>query len=70
MILCISPEALDSRYVKMEYRYFFNANKPILPIICRAAELPAELSGIQFLPYEDQAAVTARSRALLAPWEL
>ncbi len=54
MILCISPEALESRHVKMEYRYFFNNHKPIYPLICRQPdELPAELQIIQHYPYAE-----------------
>ncbi|MBK8024968.1 MAG: TIR domain-containing protein [Chloroflexi bacterium] len=67
MILCVSPEALQSRCVKMEYRHFFNSNKPILPVICRPAELPAELGGIQFLAYEAGETIVARTRDLLMP---
>lgn len=66
MILCVSPDALQSRYVKMEYRHFFNSNKPILPVICHPTDLPAELSGIQFLPYSDTATIVIRTRDLLA----
>ncbi len=54
MILCVSPEALESRHVKMEYRYFFNIGKPIYPLICRLPdELPAELQIIQHYPYTE-----------------
>ncbi|MCA9911103.1 MAG: TIR domain-containing protein [Anaerolineae bacterium] len=66
MILCVSPDALQSRYVKLEYRQFFNTNKPILPVICHPAELPAELGGIQYLPYAEQDTLIARARQLLA----
>jgi len=53
MILCVSPGALESRFVKMEYRYFFNHGKKIYPLICRAAtDVPPELQGIQYFPYE------------------
>jgi len=51
LVLCVSPEALNSRYVKMEYRYFFHHDKPIVPVLCRPADLPAELVGIQYWPY-------------------
>lgn len=47
MILCVSPDSLASRYVKMEYRYFIGENKFLLPVICRKIDLPAELRGIQ-----------------------
>ncbi len=66
MILCVSPDALQSRYVKLEYRQFFNTNKPILPVICHPAELPAELGGIQYLPYDEPDTLIVRARQLLS----
>jgi hypothetical protein len=51
MILCISPEALLSKYVKMEYRYFIDEHKPLIPVICRPAELTAELRRLHYLSY-------------------
>jgi hypothetical protein len=51
MILCISPEALASAHVKLEYRYFFNNSKLLYPLICRPCELPAELQAIQYYQY-------------------
>lgn len=65
MILCISSDALESKYVKMEYRYFYNNNKPIIPVICRQVDrLPAELQGIQYQPY-DLDAIADRLRTLI-----
>ncbi|MBZ0274577.1 MAG: TIR domain-containing protein [Anaerolineae bacterium] len=51
MILCVSPEALESRHVKIEYRYFFNNHKKLFPLICREADLPAELQAIQYYKF-------------------
>ncbi len=51
LILCVSPEALNSRYVKVEYRYFFRHDKPIYLIMCRQAELPPELDGIHYIDF-------------------
>jgi len=53
MVLCVSPDALKSPNVKIEYRYFFHQNKPIIPIICREAKLPFELLNFHHLPYTD-----------------
>ncbi len=52
LILCVSPEALNSQYVKMEYRYFYTRQKPIYPLVCRPSDLPAELSGIQYVDFD------------------
>jgi hypothetical protein len=53
LILCVSPRALESRYVKMEYRYFFNQGKTIYPLVCVPADLPAELQGIQYHTWDE-----------------
>jgi len=53
LILCVSPEAIASKYVKMEYRYFFDENKPVIPFICRDTKLPAELRRVQYLRYSE-----------------
>jgi hypothetical protein len=38
----------------MEYRYYFNHDKPIVPLMYRQAELPVELDSIQYLDFTDQ----------------
>ncbi len=51
LLLVVSPEALSSKYVKMEYRYFINHGKIVLPILHRFAPLPFELSATQHLDF-------------------
>jgi CheY-like chemotaxis protein len=59
LILFVSPEALESRIVKMEYRYFFIHEKPIFPVICReVVSLPAELQIIQHQTFDIEKLVT------------
>lgn len=53
LVLAVTPEALKSPYVRMEYRYFFHSKKPILPLICKPAPMPAELVGIHHVTYSD-----------------
>lgn len=65
MLLCVSPDSMDSKHVKLEYRYFFGEDKPIVPVICRGVRLPAELRGVQHIDYADHASVIARLRELL-----
>jgi hypothetical protein len=49
-LLMMSPKALQSKYVKMEWRFFFHREKPIVPVKVKpGAELPPELSGIQYV---------------------
>lgn len=67
LIACISPTAIQSKYVKMEYRYFIQEDKPILPVMCRPTpNLPAELRAIQHLPYNDMAQVVDTLRDIFA----
>ena len=68
LIVCISAEALESRYVKMEYRYAFNNGKPIYPLICREAELPAELQILQYYAYTelDKLVTTLKHKSSIA----
>jgi hypothetical protein len=58
LILCVSPDALASKYVIMEYRAFIRLDKLIIPIICHDAEMPIELSFVQYLPYDMTKLVT------------
>jgi len=52
LLLVLSPEALASRNVKMEYRYFFRQDKPIIPILYRHVEkLPFELATLHYLDF-------------------
>lgn len=51
VLVCVSPDALQSRYVKMEYRYAFNNGKRLYPLMLRPSELPAELQIIHYYDY-------------------
>ncbi len=64
MVLCLSPDAVASKHVKLEYRYFFNEGKPIVPVLCRPAVLPAEIRGLQHLPYSETAKLIAHLKEM------
>lgn len=52
LLLFVTPNALQSDYVKYEYRYF--AQKPdriLLPLMCVDTPLPPELTGIQHVRF-------------------
>lgn len=66
MVLCVSPEALASRYVQTEYRSFFHQGKPILPLICKPAPLPPLLIGIQTMRFSDLDRLVARLKVLMS----
>ncbi|CAB9508657.1 MTH538 TIR-like domain (DUF1863) [Seminavis robusta] len=52
LILVMSPDSLSSKYVKMEYRYFFNHDKLIIPILHRPVDrIPPELGCVQHVDF-------------------
>jgi len=52
LLLVLSPDALNSKYVKMEYRFFFHQGKPIIPILCRnIVQMPFELAGLHYIDF-------------------
>ena len=52
LLLVLSPDAINSKYVKMEYRYFFKQEKPIVPVVCRTVEnMPFELATLHYLDF-------------------
>ena len=52
LLLVLSPEALSSKYVKMEYRYFFRQGKPIIPILYRQVDqMPFELATFHYIDF-------------------
>jgi len=65
MILCVTPRALSSLYVKFEYRYFFHANKPLIPVICEPTQMPAELISIHMIQYTELDTLILRLRGLM-----
>lgn len=65
MVLVMSPEALGSRYVKMEYRYFVQHDKKILPVLYREVDkIPFELSTRQYVDFTGSAMDAAYSKVL------
>ncbi|NJL93845.1 MAG: toll/interleukin-1 receptor domain-containing protein [Anaerolineae bacterium] len=54
MVLCVSPTALNSRFVKTEYRYFILNDKPLYPVILRETKLPPELAVIQYYRFNQR----------------
>ncbi|HEX2906965.1 MAG TPA: toll/interleukin-1 receptor domain-containing protein, partial [Phototrophicaceae bacterium] len=53
LIVVVSPAALESRYVKLAYRYFLNREKPIIPLLYAAVDSsPLELSSLKAIRYD------------------
>lgn len=66
MILCISPDAMNSEDVKHEYRFFIHERKPLIPVICRStSRLPPELLYIQYVLYDQHELLIQRLRQLM-----
>ncbi len=55
MIVVVSPEALNSTYVKVLYRYFLQQDKPVIPLVRDPAQtLPGELNRLRSIIYNPQ----------------
>jgi pSer/pThr/pTyr-binding forkhead associated (FHA) protein len=53
LVVVLSPEAVESRYCRLEYRYFINREKPIIPFVYKPLDkLPPELSGLEVIRYD------------------
>jgi pSer/pThr/pTyr-binding forkhead associated (FHA) protein len=53
MLLIVSPDALDSRYVRLAYRYFINREKPVIVVSYRPVDaLPPEISSLETVPFD------------------
>lgn len=65
MVLCITPQALASLYVKFEYRYFIHEEKPLLPVICKDTRMPAELMNIQMVQFTELDRLVMRLKQIM-----
>ncbi len=65
MVLCVSPDALASRYVQIEYHTFFHQGKPIVPLVCKPAVLPPTLMGFHAIKYAEKEKVVSRLKILV-----
>ena len=55
MIVVVSPEALNSTYVKVLYRFFLQQDKPVIPLLRDPAQtLPGELNRLRSILYNPQ----------------
>jgi len=53
LIVVVTPESVDSPHMEMEYRYFFNREKPVIPLVSKdMRELPRELRNLKTVEYE------------------
>lgn len=58
MVAVISPFAIESKYVKTEWRYFFADDKPIIPVLYGTNELPFPLKRMNAVDMRDQSDLT------------
>jgi pSer/pThr/pTyr-binding forkhead associated (FHA) protein len=53
LVVVVSPEALNAHHVRLAYRYFFNREKPVVPLVYTNVEqLPMELSNRKLIRYD------------------
>jgi TIR domain len=60
MVLFVSPNSVESKWVKKEYRTFLDKEKILIPVLCRETRIPFELQDIQRLPFEDPQQLISR----------
>ncbi len=54
MLLVVSPRAMKSRIVRLEWKYFFDRERTIIPILWKEADLPFELNPLQRIDFSEQ----------------
>jgi pSer/pThr/pTyr-binding forkhead associated (FHA) protein len=53
LIVVVSPESLNARHVRLAYRYFFNREKPVIPLLyAKVEDLPLELANRKLIRYD------------------
>lgn len=66
LVLVVSPAALESRHVRLEYRHFVNREKPMLLFLYQPVDrLPPELAGVQTVTYDPANGVGSFQRLIL-----
>lgn len=66
LVLVVSPAALESRHVRLEYRYFVNREKPLLLFVYQPADhLPPELAALEAVVYDPVNSASSFRRLIL-----
>lgn len=66
LVLVVSPAALESHHVRLEYRYFVNREKPLLLFIYQPVDrLPPELAGLETIAYDPANSMSSFRRLML-----
>lgn len=66
LIVVLSPEAVESRYCRLEYRYFVNREKPVIPFIYKpVSKMPPELNGLEDIRYDKEDSKRSFQRLIL-----
>ena len=66
LVLVVSPAALESRHVRLEYRYFVNREKPLLLFVYQPADrLPPELAALEAVTYDPANSLSSFRRLIL-----
>lgn len=54
MLLVLSPDAMESKYVTAEWLYFVEQNKPLIPVLHRPTVLNFQLRPLQYVDFVTQ----------------
>jgi pSer/pThr/pTyr-binding forkhead associated (FHA) protein len=53
LVVVVTSESINSPHMEMEYRYFFNREKPVIPLVSKdVKELPRELRNLKVVEYD------------------
>lgn len=73
MLLVLSPDAMESKYVTAEWLYFVEQNKPLIPVLHRPTVLNFQLRPLQYVDFVtqdyDDAFAQLRARLFSRPAE-
>jgi hypothetical protein len=70
MVLMATPKALETPYVKMQYRIFMQQGKPLIALLCDDPKLPPSLAGRQAIAYNPSSARESCHRLVSALMQL
>jgi hypothetical protein len=52
LLLALSPDALESKYVRMEFRHALGLDRTVIPMVVRPVErAPMDLDGLQWVTF-------------------
>jgi len=51
MLLVVTPESMTSKNVKVEWEYYFDSDKPIIPLLLKPTKRPFQINRLQYVDF-------------------